>query len=216
MSKESKVKKLGRKVFAKTVKFLSRGYGLGQIGIVSKIYTFFISLVKDENVKCVEVNGSKMYLDPEDRLSLSVFGAYEVPETDLVKKEIRNGMTVVDIGANIGYYTLLFSGLVGKSGRVFAFEPDPANFYLLQKNANENKRFNVVLENKAVSQANGFAKLYIGENRTDDRIFDPGEKRKIIDIATIALDDYFKSLKLFPDFIKMDIQGAEIYALRGM
>ena len=71
--------------------------------------------------------------------------------TDVVTKEIQPGDTVLDLGANIGYFTLLFAKLVGNNGIVFAFEPEPQNIALLTKNIKINNYKNVTLVPKAVS-----------------------------------------------------------------
>jgi len=84
-----------------------------------------------------KVKGLEMYSNTPDRL-LATFlwkiSVLENFETHFLKKFVRPGMSVVDIGANIGYYTLLLSQLVGRDGSVTAFEPDPNNYRLLLKN----------------------------------------------------------------------------------
>lgn len=201
--------------FIKTVKSLSRGYGLSRFRIVKALYNFLFSLVKRPSSK-VEVNGFIMHLDSKDTLGLSVWGVYEKLETELIKKEIKKGHRVIDIGANIGYYTLLFSRLVGEKGKVFAFEPDPTNFSLLKRNIEENSCGNVILEQKAVGERVSSGKLYLSEeNKGDHRIYEPGEKRESVVIEIISLDEYFKNTDSI-DFIKMDVQGAEMKVLRGM
>jgi len=69
-----------------------------------------------------------MFLE-EDALNLSVNGVYEKFLTEVVKKEIKEGGVVLDIGSHIGYFTLIFARLVGKTGKVFAFEPAPSSFF---------------------------------------------------------------------------------------
>lgn len=135
-----------------------------------------------------------------------------------MKKEIKKGNVVLDIGANIGYYTLIFAKLVGEEGRVYAFEPDPTNFALLKKNVEINGYKNVVLVQKAVSNKSGRIKLYLSKNNMGDhRIYDSGEDgRQHIEIEAIRLDDYFEHFEGRIDFIKMDIQGAEGGAIQGM
>ena len=137
-------------------------------------------------------------------------------EPELCKKTIKKGMTVLDIGANIGFFTMLFAKLVGKEGKVFAFEPDPNNFRLLKKNIETNKYTNVVCVNKAVSNKTAPGTLFISEeHHGDHRIFDPNDKRTSIDIQTISIDDFIKE-DTTVDFIKIDIQGAEYLAFEGM
>ena len=97
---------------------------------VKAMYDFFISSLK---TNFTDMQGSKMYLNKLFR-EVSHAGIWEPFETKIVKKLVQRGDVAVDIGANIGYYTLLFSRLVKLSGKVFAFEPEPANFSLLKKN----------------------------------------------------------------------------------
>src|SRR5215470_4917006 len=88
-----------------------------------------------------------------------VLELYERETVVLCRRMIKSGMTALDIGAHIGYFTKLFSMLVGKEGKVYAFEPHPENFCLLQTNTS---RFaNIVLSNKAISDANGVNRLFM-------------------------------------------------------
>jgi len=158
-----------------------------------------------------------MFLDSKDTLGLSINEFYESLETEIVKKEIKKGDVAVDIGANIGYYTLIFAKLVGDEGKVFAFEPDPTSFALLKKNVEINRYQNVILVQKAVSNETGKIRLYLcDDNLADHRIYNSHDGRKSIEIEAIRLDDYFKGYTGKIDFIKMDIQGAEGDALQGM
>lgn len=160
-----------------------------------------------------------VYADSPDRLLAALLWKKTMPsslEYSVYTRLIRPGMTVLDIGANIGFFTLLFSRLAGEAGRVIAFEPDPDNFRLLRKTMDANKRRNVDCEQTAVSERDGTLKLFLSEeHRGDHRIFDSGDGRKSIETRTISVDG-----RLGPqgraDFIKMDIQGAEYLALAGM
>jgi FkbM family methyltransferase len=163
------------------------------------------------------VEGHKMFLDEEDALHLSIFGVYEPMETEIVQKEVKKGDVVLDIGANIGYYTLIMARIVGDNGKVFAFEPDPSNFALLKKNVEANGYKNVVLVQKAVSDKTGQVRLYLNPNKTvDHRIFDSGDGRQSIAIEAVRLDDYFADFTGKIAFIKMDVQGAEGGVVQGM
>lgn len=172
------------------------------------------SLISYTTSDCVEIQGSKMFVNQLFR-NASFSGIWEPLQTEIVKKEIKKGDIIIDLGANIGYYTLLFSRLVGNEGKVYAFEPDPNNFALLEKNVKENGYTNIVLEQKAVSDFEGTTKLYISNiNTGGHRIFDIGANEEFIKIETIKLDDYLQDKKV--DFIKMDIQGSEAKAIMGM
>ncbi len=189
------------------------GHGIAGFPIIRTVHQFALERLKSD---FVIVRGQKMFLDPKDSLNLSIDGIYEEYETELVEKMIQPGDVVVDIGACIGYYTLLFAKLVGENGKVFAFEPDPTNFAILKKNVATNGYKNVVLANEVVSEKTGKQKLYQSENAADHQIYDSHEGRKFIERDGIALDDHFKDFKGIIDVIKMDIQGAEFGAVRGM
>jgi len=182
--------------------------------------------------KIVNVHGdSIMYLDDKDSLLLSLRTNYEPKHTRFMKSIIKEGDIVVDIGANIGYYTILLSKLVGNNGKVFAFEPDPKNFSVLEKNILVNKLNNVVLEHKALSNKTGEINLFFSEiNSGDSRTYSPlkvndyklklmtneNENRKSVRVSSIRLDNYFKKIKIKPKFIKIDVQGFEPAVFEGM
>ncbi|MBF0521778.1 MAG: FkbM family methyltransferase [Candidatus Omnitrophica bacterium] len=141
-------------------------------------------------------------------------GISEREKIDQLTKIIKPGMTVLDIGANIGYYTILFSKLVGKEGKVHAFEPDALNFSYLKKNTKGLD--NVILNNAAVGEKSGDLFLYHSETlNVDCKTYDSGENRKKTKIACIAIDDYLSQNQRV-DFIKIDIQGFEYFAMKGM
>jgi FkbM family methyltransferase len=158
-----------------------------------------------------------MRLDANDRAELSINGIYEPLTTELVRAELAAGNVVLDVGANIGYYTLIFARGVGPEGRVFAFEPEPGNFALLQENVAANGYRNVTLSRLAASDRAGRARLYLDPvNAGDCRIYDSRDNRPSVEIETVRLDDVFEASPERIDLIKMDIQGAEAAALRGM
>jgi len=194
------------------VKTLS-GHGLKKNPLIRKLNNFAMSSLKSD---FTEVQGHKMYVGKRDNLHLSINGLYEPFETAFVKSNIKRGDIVVDIGANIGYYALIFAQLVGKEGKVFAFEPESYSFDLLKKNVEINGYQNIILEKKGVSNKTEKTKLYVGETGTGGhRLFD-SEGRTPLDIETVRLDEYFEDFDGKINFIKMDIEGAEPWALEGM
>ena len=172
------------------------------------------------DLKVPGVRDLKMFLNPKCQVftyGIMPTGVWEPNETHWVSKCVREGDTFVDLGANVGYYTLLASRLVGERGRVFAFEPDPTAFAILQKNVRLNGLRNVVLEQKAVSNENGSIRLFLAkENKGDHRIYQTEQQRPAIDVQAVTLDDYFKDYEQGIDFIKIDTQGAEGLILEGM
>jgi FkbM family methyltransferase len=190
------------------------GHGLGRIKPIRWAYDRLYQWLKP---RWVWVQGHRMFLDKQDTLELATREIYEPLETALLLERLKPGQTFVDIGANIGYYTLLAARQVGPAGRVYAFEPDAENFKLLRKNIEINGYSNVTLIAQAVSSQTGEAKLYLNPlNLGDHRLVDSKDGRASISIQQTALDDYFKQLETPPHFIKMDIQGAEAGALAGM
>lgn len=168
----------------------------------------------------VPVLGSWMRRDPSDCLNLAVNGVYEPIDTAFAKNVVKTGDTVVDVGANIGYYTCYFARLVGPTGHVLAFEPARDTMEILRDNVRYNGYAHVVLENKAVTEKSGPLTLYIKEgNPGDNRIFQDVEEpvpRPEQAVEGVCLDDVAFLREHKPSFIKMDIQGAEILAIRGM
>lgn len=168
----------------------------------------------------VPVLGSWMRRDPGDRLNLAVNGVYEPVDTAFVGRVVQPGDTVVDVGANIGYYTCYLARLVGPAGHVLAFEPAPDLIDILRDNVAFNGYENVQIENKAVTETTGPLTLYMEAGRPEDnRIFKDDQDpaiRSEHQVEGIRLDDMALLREHPPAFIKMDIQGAEIYAVRGM
>ncbi|MBN1189230.1 MAG: FkbM family methyltransferase [Dehalococcoidales bacterium] len=207
------LKKYLRYIYRKAVRLL----GGGRFGTIYPVRVVHSFMSKQLKPAFVEIDSNKIYLDPKDSLGLSFSRNYEPFETDLIKKEIKRGDVLLDIGANIGYYTLIFARSAGEEGRVFAFEPEPSNFSLLKKNVEANGYKNVELVQKAVSNETGKSRLFLSRGRSvDHRIFDPQDGRRQIDIEVTRLDDYFKDYSGKIDFIKIDVQGAEGAVIEGM
>lgn len=130
-----------------------------------------------------------------------------------MREKIKPGMTVLDIGANIGFYTRLFSSLVTDRGKVYAFEPDTLNFRYLSREVEDCK--NVILENAAVADSSGKITLFISDDiNIDHKTYDNGEMRRTVEVKSIRMDDYLTEKEKI-DFIKIDIQGYDYFALKG-
>lgn len=190
------------------------GHGLGRIPPLRSLYSLFHGLLLPRQVT---VQGHVMFLDEKDTLELATRDVYEPPVTELLERYVVPGTLFVDAGANIGYYTLLAARRTGPGGRVVAFEPDATNFRLLKRNVEANGYKNVTLDPRALSDRGGTARLYLNDaNRGDHRLFDPGDGRKSVEVATVTLDSALKGMHADRTFVKMDIQGSEENAFRGM
>lgn len=214
-----------RKVMFSLLRMASRFATGKQVGddfpLLRRMYVLLSRLYKPPmKLVIIEVEGNQMYVDVNSHIGsqLKERVAFEKYETALFKEQVKKGMTVVDIGANVGYYTLIAANLVGENGRVFAFEPGPDNYYLLLKNIEVNGYNNVIPMQKAVSDKVGTTKLFLSPDGISElhRIYDLHDWRKAIEVETITLDEVFKDKDDRIDVIKMDIEGAEMAALQGM
>ncbi len=164
-------------------------------------------------------------------------GGYERETVRMVKRLVRPGMTVLDIGAHVGYYTRMFARLAGDSGRVLAFEPNPHTCAVLRRNVSMYR--NVQAIQLAVAESEGTAVMYdflssssytlyyddftldwyrklLSGKEISPRVLDDLPVTKSM-VRKTTLDSYWARGELKKvDFIKMDIEGAEMSALQGM
>jgi len=138
----------------------------------------------------------------------------------LAKDQIGKGSTVVDVGAHLGESALLFSELVGSSGKVVAFEPDPVAFKSLRKNLEMNKIGNVIAVEESVADKVG--KVVLSTDRFGSglaaisRHDGPSGGRRQVEVASTTLDEYCEANNLSPDWVKIDAEGAEPLIIQGM
>jgi len=169
-----------------------------------------------------DVNGYKLGMDIGgssglDTLARGVLsgGGYEPQTTELFREVVKLGMTVVDVGAHIGYYTILASKLVGPGGKVFAFEPEPNNYADLKRNIELNRSANVVALCKAVSNKDGRARLFTtpGSSGECSLVEVEGRPKMSIGVEIVTLDDVLGGMVV--DAMKIDVDGGEMVALSG-
>lgn len=197
--------------------------GLGQLPGVLTIYRFVWKHFGPKGIRVADVDGIKMNVICRDWAvapTMLFSHTWEPIETGLFKKYIRPGMTVIDAGAYIGYYAVLAARLVGDKGKVFAFEPSPENCGVLRSNIRINGCNNVQVIDKAVSDKAGTVTFYPNPcNASGSTMFDNySTVRKTRDpkiaVDTVSLDDVVGNREV--NFIKMDIEGGETKALKGM
>lgn len=144
-------------------------------------------------------------------------GIWEAYETALTLANLHAGDVYVDVGANIGYYTLLAACRVGVSGRVIAYEPDGGNFALLADNVAANRLGNVELFQLALYDQDREGLLYLSpDNFGDHRVYASPDARQSCSITLKHGGRHLGSLTQRIDFLKIDTQGAEYFVLNGL
>jgi FkbM family methyltransferase len=185
------------------------GTGIGQLPGMWSIYRHVWKQIRPSGDNPVPVFDGRLYLDSHDYVMASQIystGKWEPYETELFLRTIDSNMIVVDIGANIGYYTLLAA--LNKA-TVISFEPVPATYRILARNIALNNLENVTAHEKAVSNTNGNVSLCLASDPASCGISGHG---KSIEVDSVTLDSVVDRV----DVIKMDIEGAEALALEGM
>lgn len=142
---------------------------------------------------------------------------YELETTKLFCNLIKKGMIVVDIGAHIGYYTLIAAKLVGPKGKVYAFECEPTTFKHLLKNVQINGFKNVVLVNKAVCDKSGLVNFHLSlRDSGGSSLFQTYlTGKETILVQSITLDEFFAEKNETINVLKIDVEGAELMVLKG-
>ncbi len=138
-------------------------------------------------------------------------GSYEYKKRKIFEKLVSKGNIVFDLGAHVGFYTLLSSVLVGKNGKVFAFEPNPENLIYLKKHLKINNCKNVEVVEAAVLDKEGEFLFEKGNCSSEGKISSSGELK----VKGIYLDKFVSEKKVNPDCLKIDIEGSEFLALKG-
>jgi FkbM family methyltransferase len=145
-------------------------------------------------------------------------GCYERHEVELFRAMLRPGMRVLDVGANIGLYTAVSAKAIGPGGRIIAIEPERRNCELVRETILVNGFTNVTVVQAAISDATGKGSLFLcNDNKADHRIFDSADGRSTVPVDLTTLDDLVAAQGVGAvDVMKMDIQGSEAKAWRGM
>ncbi len=159
-------------------------------------------------------------LNPNNQLHMSVIysGVYDPEKTDTLSRLLKPGDVAFDIGANFGWYTILFSKIVSLDGCVVAFEPVPSTFETLSRNIRLNRCRNTRLLNVALGDSKGmtlvhtFSGLHDGHASLSNLSRSDAQSQQI---RMQTMDDVVDSIKRNPDLIKMDVEGAERIVLLG-
>lgn len=177
-----------------------------------------LAMVGPSLIEC-PIENFKMLLDLKDQWGVSKYilkhGRYDTEHAEVVLKLLPPNSTCVDIGANIGYWSA-FLVRQGKASKVIAIEPEPKNVELLNANVKLNKLENTVdIHACALGSEKGSLKLFLSEdNAGDHQLYATTENRKAVEVPVYRLDDLIGDKPV--QFIKMDIQGYEPFAIDGM
>jgi FkbM family methyltransferase len=189
---------------------------------------FFYRKLKEMNIDLqkehiIKINDYMLNTIPNDTgisSELLSFRTHEPLSTKLLNNTIQEGMTCLDIGANIGYYALLEKQLVGSKGKVIAVEPSPKNFKYLKKNAelNTNNFCNLEIFNFALSATDGFASFLINDRSNLCKIVENTSKGQpgVIDVPKKSIDSFISEENIKRvDFLRMDVEGHEKEIISG-
>jgi len=189
-----------------------------------KLFKFkVVQVIRTDGYVLRRVQGSLMLLRVEEGDLLAsaqnayiTYGLREPTSTRIYTEILKRGMRVVDVGAHVGYYTLLASKRVGDKGMVYAFEPNPYNFAILKYNVNLNTKRNIKLYNLALGDQEGEILFCHDVKRSNLSriIFDNKEcYGRTIRVRQTTLDNIIGDETV--DVIRMDVEGYEYRILKG-
>ena len=171
-----------------------------------------------------DIHGMRFRFKVEDSVGRHIFkhGTYEAPSTRWLIENLvlAPGDVALDIGANIGWYSILLHKQASPGATIFAFEPDPLNFRLLSENLALNDAHQVQALERAIGETSARLKLHLYDAKNLGRhSLLPINHGSSIDVQAISVDGFLKQRRLRPErvrFVKMDVEGYELFVLRGM
>jgi FkbM family methyltransferase len=172
------------------------------------------------SLKMKTIYGFYLIIDPvkDNGVERSIYftGTYEKGTLYIIKNILNKGDTFIDVGANIGLMSVFASKVIGGSGKVIAFEPNPNTLALLKNNIELNKCTNITTSDYAIGNANETAKIYDrwDSNRGSATLIKPEKSTDSYDIKISTLSDVLSDSQKI-DLIKLDIEGYELEALKG-
>jgi FkbM family methyltransferase len=176
--------------------------------------------IKQFNIRSVMFGKNKgLKFENNNDLNLDMILGFHEPNTfEVFELFVKPGATVVDIGANVGYFSRFLSRKVGSAGKVYAFEPIPQTFATLRKTIEINKLSNIIPVNSAASDHTGTVTMYLSHTHYMASL-DAGWATNAggeTEVPCTTIDDFFSELGVKPDFIKMDIVGGVVFSIQGM
>jgi len=203
--------------FIKNKRHIFSYSGVNKAKILFNIIRLLFYKLINKKFVIVKIYGNKMLLDlrtPGTSQALFVYNKREFLDTEILMKELKHDMNVLDIGANIGYYVLLEASLLD-NGKVYAFEPDPRNIEILEKNIKINNfSEKVKLYPYAVAEKDCVRKFSLSEQTNLNSFTRKYGNIGHIEVKCMKLNDFAKEKKI--NFLRMDIEGYECMAIAGM
>ena len=177
--------------------------------------------LKSQNISQMEVGlGRGLTFDPGPSNRSYASGDNELPIQEALAARMKAGDVFYDIGANVGFFSVLGARLVGTSGFVYAFEPVPENATYVRRNLDLNKFTHCEVIEQAVSARSGSEQLWVAEYSGGAALATaarPPDAKTRIDVDVVSIDDFvFEQHARPPAVVKIDVEGAEIAVLRGM
>ncbi len=172
--------------------------------------------VAHRRINPLHVNGGWMNVqlnDPGISTELAISGVHEPISTWTLTKFLKKEYYCLDIGANMGYYTLLTAGLIGKEGKILAVEPHPENFSILRENVSMNGLRNVTCLNAACSSYDGYGRMKIMPQSNWHSLLKDGNNSGLR-VRVRKVDTLAKSFERL-DFMRMDVEGHEDKVIEG-
>ena len=168
----------------------------------------------------VKFRGGEIYLNLKESPMMirRALGVYEPWKFKLFCDLVRKNMTIIDVGANKGCFSLLATKLMGDYGRVLSFEPEPINCEWITRSIDANNYKGITLFQMALSDSDGKADLYIGEKSGFHSLLPPLDKPEPEKMTVIQkrLDTVLQENKISEvDLIKIDVEGSELQVLKG-
>lgn len=143
------------------------------------------------------------------------FNMVEPEQTAILVSTLNAGQVFFDIGANVGYYTVLGSRLVGVTGTVIAFEPVVRNLVYLYQHTLLNRTRNVIIIPSACSERTSLAAFSVGRNFAMGHLAEKSGKKDTFPVPAITVDEVIEQGGVYPDVIKIDVEGGELSVLKG-